>query len=176
VPTAGILTTLALVNTLPGSSVTWDEIQFHRFDIWGQFLSGAGTATGDQEPVDEALPIMVTLNQLTASGLSSDIPTFYSDGVGTARRSHVGIMPNDLYRHSWIPSNSTSPLLTVSTPPYFQGTGTPPYQMSVLVQFTCVVRSVVGSTQPAVPAVLTTRLLKQKFDALAICEEPMDEP
>lgn len=153
-PAAGLLSVLTLVNTLPGSSVTWDRVQFHKFDVWGIFQ--ASSTVGSVEPIDEALPIQVTLNEPGASVDASDLPTFYADGVGTARRSHIGIVPNALYRRTWVATTSTNPLLTILTPPWFLSS-VPMYQFEVLVQFTCVLRSVTGATAPTVSSEAAAR-------------------
>jgi len=83
----------------------------------------------------------------------SDVATFFADGVGTARRAHIGIVPNELFRRSWIDSNSVAPLLTISSE--FFSSGGNLFSWEVKLQFTVVLRSTKATTAPAVSGVVT---------------------
>jgi hypothetical protein len=147
-PIAGTLTTKQLVDAMPGASVTWDRVQFHKFDAFGSFNLNF---TAGNHPIGSALPIAATLlDPLNVNSGNNDVPTFYNDGVGTMRRAHVGIVPNLLYRQTWIPTVDTNPLISFTTVPY-ELTGTD-YFFQILLQYTCVVRSVFGSPAPQVAA------------------------
>lgn len=102
----------------------WDSVQFHRFDLYGVMTS-----------TDIALPITATLHT-TIAGFG-DTPTAYNDGVGSFRRSHVGFVPNGLFRSAWIPSGSTDPLLTITSAGLTGG--------QALIQFVAVLRSTAGA-------------------------------
>ena len=118
----------ALVDTISGGSAMWDVVQFHRFDIFGNEIGTAGTVSS---------PLTVTLHtSLVGFG---DNATGYADGVGTARRSHVGFTPNELFRSAWIPSSTTTPILTMTSPAPVVGQGT------AIVQFVCILRSTAGA-------------------------------
>lgn len=143
-PIAGTLTTKQLVDAIAGSSVTWDRVQFHKFDAFGSYNMNF---VAGNHPIGSALPLSVTLlDPLNVNSGNNDVPTFYNDGDGTARRAHVGFQPNMLYRQSWIPTADTNPLLSFTTIPY-ELTGTD-YFFQVLLQYTCVLRSVFGSPAP----------------------------
>lgn len=147
-PIAGTLTTKALVDALPGASVTWDRVQFHKFDIFGSFNENY---VGGNHPIGSAVPMSVTLLEpLNVDSGNNDVPTFYSDGVGSYRRAHVGFQPNLLFRQSWIPTTNINPILSITTVPY-NLTGSD-YFFQILLQYTCILRSVFGSPAPQVSA------------------------
>jgi hypothetical protein len=138
------VSTKALIDTLPGTSTVWDKVQFHRFDVFSNDLTVAG----------QQATIAVTVTN-PASGYFGDVPTGYADPAGTARRAHVAIAMNELFRETWIDSTDTSPLLTIKS----GGTTT---SASALVQFVCVLRSTAGALtgvrESEVRSVLEARL------------------
>lgn len=135
-PTATFtVTPKSLIDTVPGGSLLWDKVQFHRFDIYGN--EDAGGTTGQVG----YSPITVTLQNLGTGGWFGDVPTYYSDAVGTFRRAHVGISPNSAFQAQWVSAVDTEPLLTITSQ---RQIGVTPGGLA-LVQFTCTLRSTAGA-------------------------------
>ena len=118
----------ALIGTVPGGTALWDKVQFHKFDVWGGPPSYASTGSSMS-------PVTVTLHSPTTSGFG-DTPTGYSDPVGTARRAHIGMLPNTLFRNTWYNSNDTNVLLTITSSNNSPGT-----PGACVLQFTAILRS-----------------------------------
>lgn len=119
------VSTKQLVDALPGTSTVWDKVQFHRFDLFADAPDAVGNYS----------PLSVTVTN-PASGYFGDVPTGYADSVNGARRAHVGVIMNELFKETWIDSSDVSPLLTI--------TSAGPTNSSAIVQFVCILRSTAG--------------------------------
>jgi hypothetical protein len=126
-----------LVDELPGTSTVWDKVQFHKFDIFSDCVLDTDDP---MRTLEEYSPLAVTLHSI--EGQSGDVPTGYSDSVGTTRRAHVGIIPNHLYRTTWYDSSSEDALLTINCVGKTYQTGV---AGQAIVQFVAVLRSSAGT-------------------------------
>lgn len=158
---AGTISAKGLIDTIAGTSVVWDKVQFKKFQVYA-VASGRGLSTSTSSA--EWPSLTVTLNSSGVSGFAaSDKPSFYCDSVPGQRRAHLNITPNRLFQESWLDATNTEPLLTILTEPLASNTGNNMSNYACYVQFSCVLRSTVGTFQntysetPAVAATSMTR-------------------
>jgi len=172
------VTVKQLVDAIPGGSDLWDRVQFHRFDVYGAQLKQTGTEAGPNYSSSAWPWLQVTLNNDLNGSYFGDVATFYDDAVGNSRRSHVGILPNDLFTTAWFASNLASPILTFSTDSKDTEAAISANIYEVLVQYSCSLRSTPGVTfEPVsseVVAVSKRHLARETHQLGGYVEEHLD--
>jgi len=153
--TASSVTVKQLVDAIPGGSDLWDRVQFHRFDVYGAQLKQTGGESGPSYSSSAWPWLQVNLRNDLNGSYFGDVASFYDDAVGNSRRSHVGIVPNDLFRSAWFASNLASPILEFSTDAKDTEAAISANIYEVLVQYSCSLRSTPGVTFEPVTAEVT---------------------
>jgi hypothetical protein len=144
-----------LVDAIPGGSDLWDRVQFHRFDVYGAQLKQTGGEGGPSYSSSAWPWLQVNLRNDLNGSYFGDIASFYDDAVGNSRRSHVGIIPNDLFKSAWFSSDLASPILEFSTDAKDTETAIDANIYEVLIQYSCSLRSTPGVTFEPVTATVT---------------------
>lgn len=176
--TAGNVSAKSLIDTIAGTSSVWDKVQFKKFYVYGVATSAGSSTTA---ALGEWPSLTVTLNSSGVSGFAaSDKPSFYCDAVPGQRRAHLNITPNRLFRESWLDATNTEPLLTILTEPY--QSSQVPNLYACYVQFTCVLRSTVGTFSQyqtavdALPATVYNRVYDRYGEFIVTVGNTSEQP